>query len=110
MVGKAGCTGGGLAERGALTSWLSLSQSRHQKRARAQAHLRNLEAYAAQPHSFVFARGRAGRSVRQLSLDLRRVMEPLTATRLQVCINQYASTQPGPCLPGYRGGSTLEVA
>uniref|UniRef100_A0A8C3VXT0 Peter pan homolog n=1 Tax=Catagonus wagneri TaxID=51154 RepID=A0A8C3VXT0_9CETA len=59
-------------------------RSRHQKRARAQAHLRNLEAYAAQPHSFVFARGRAGRSVRQLSLDLRRVMEPLTATRLQI--------------------------
>lgn len=59
-------------------------RSRHQKRARAQAQLRNLEAYAAQPHSFVFARGRTGRSVRQLSLDVRRVMEPLTATRLQV--------------------------
>ncbi|ELR45165.1 Suppressor of SWI4 1-like protein, partial [Bos mutus] len=59
-------------------------QSRHQKRARAQAHLRNLEAYAAQPHSFVFARGRVGRSVQQLSMDLRRVMEPLTATRLQI--------------------------
>uniref|UniRef100_A0ABI8ASA2 Suppressor of SWI4 1 homolog n=1 Tax=Felis catus TaxID=9685 RepID=A0ABI8ASA2_FELCA len=59
-------------------------RSRHQKRARAQAQLRNLEAYAAQPHSFVFARGRAGRGVRQLSLDLRRVMEPLTATRLQI--------------------------
>ncbi|XP_006898896.1 PREDICTED: suppressor of SWI4 1 homolog [Elephantulus edwardii] len=59
-------------------------RSRYQKRARAQAQLRNLEAYAAQPHSFVFTRGRAGRSVRQLSLDVRRVMEPLTATRLQV--------------------------
>ncbi|XP_014448365.1 suppressor of SWI4 1 homolog [Tupaia chinensis] len=59
-------------------------RSRHQKRARAQAQLRNLEAYAAQPHSFVFTRGRAGRNVKQLSLDLRRVMEPLTATRLQV--------------------------
>ncbi|XP_062966953.1 suppressor of SWI4 1 homolog isoform X1 [Cynocephalus volans] len=59
-------------------------RSRHQKRARAQARLRNLEAYAAQPHSFVFTRGRAGRSVGQLSLDVRRVMEPLTASRLQV--------------------------
>ncbi|XP_064135962.1 P2Y purinoceptor 11 [Loxodonta africana] len=59
-------------------------RSRHQKRARAQAQLHNLEAYAAQPHSFVFTRGRAGRGVRQLSLDVRRVMEPLTATRLQV--------------------------
>ena len=78
-----------------LTSRLSPPQSRHQKRARAQAHLRNLEAYAAQPHSFVFARGRTGRSVRQLSLDLRRVMEPLTATRLQVCIAQPTSTRRG---------------
>ncbi|XP_012921370.1 suppressor of SWI4 1 homolog isoform X1 [Heterocephalus glaber] len=59
-------------------------RSRHQKRARAQAKLSNLEAYATQPHSFVFTRGRTGRSVRQLSLDVRRVMEPLTATRLQV--------------------------
>ncbi|XP_028376555.1 suppressor of SWI4 1 homolog isoform X3 [Phyllostomus discolor] len=59
-------------------------RSRYQKRARAQAQQRNLEAYAARPHSFVFARGRAGRGVRQLSLDLRRVMEPLTATRLQI--------------------------
>ncbi|XP_045402697.1 suppressor of SWI4 1 homolog isoform X2 [Lemur catta] len=59
-------------------------RSRHQKRARAQAQLRNLEAYAAQPHSFVFTRGCAGHSIRQLTLDLRRVMEPLTATRLQV--------------------------
>lgn len=75
-------------------------RSRHQKRARAQAQLRNLEAYAAQPHSFVFARGRAGRGVRQLSLDLRRVMEPLTATRLQVCVTRRASVSHGPCLGG----------
>ncbi|XP_053441750.1 suppressor of SWI4 1 homolog [Nycticebus coucang] len=60
-------------------------RSRHQKRARAQAQVRNLEAYAAQPHSFVFTRGCTGHSVRQLSLDLRRVMEPLTASRIQVC-------------------------
>ncbi|MBZ3869090.1 Suppressor of SWI4 1-like protein [Sciurus carolinensis] len=77
-----GCAGG--AEAAAFTVLLSPPQSRHQKRARAQARLRNLEAYAAQPHSFVFTRGSAGRSVRQLSLDVRRVMEPLTATRLQI--------------------------
>ncbi|XP_011949138.1 PREDICTED: suppressor of SWI4 1 homolog [Cercocebus atys] len=59
-------------------------RSRHQKRARAQAQLRNLEAYAANPHSFVFTRGCTGRNIRQLSLDVRRVMEPLTASRLQV--------------------------
>lgn len=86
--GRAWGSGGVATEAWALTACLSSPQSRHQKRARAQAQLRNLEAYAAQPHSFVFTRGRAGRSVRQLSLDVRRVMEPLTATRLQVCIPQ----------------------
>lgn len=91
----------------ALTARLSPSQSRHQKRARAQAQLRNLEAYAAQPHSFVFARGRAGRGVRQLSLDLRRVMEPLTATRLQVCTTQPTSISHGPRLRGCGGGFSL---
>lgn len=85
--------GGVTTEAGALTARLSPLQSRHQKRARAQAQLRNLEAYAAQPHSFVFTRGRAGRSVQQLSLDVRRVMEPLTATRLQVCIPQLSTLQ-----------------
>ncbi|KAL0612469.1 Suppressor of SWI4 1-like protein [Plecturocebus cupreus] len=59
-------------------------RSRHQKRARAQAQLHNLEAYAASPHSFVFTRGCAGQNIRQLTLDVRRVMEPLTASRLQV--------------------------
>ncbi|XP_012291604.2 suppressor of SWI4 1 homolog isoform X2 [Aotus nancymaae] len=59
-------------------------RSRHQKRARAQAQLHNLEAYAANPHSFVFTRGCAGQNLRQLTLDVRRVMEPLTASRLQV--------------------------
>ncbi|KAK2087321.1 hypothetical protein P7K49_033228 [Saguinus oedipus] len=59
-------------------------RSRHQKRARAQAQLHNLEAYAANPHSFVFTRGCAGQNIRQLTLDVRRVMEPLTASRLQV--------------------------
>lgn len=88
----------------ALTARLSPPQSRHQKRARAQAQLRNLEAYAAQPHSFVFARGRAGRGVRQLSLDLRRVMEPLTATRLQVCTTHSAYISRGPGLRGCGGG------
>ncbi|XP_020850627.1 suppressor of SWI4 1 homolog isoform X2 [Phascolarctos cinereus] len=59
-------------------------KSQHQKRARAAAQLRALEAYASAPHSFVFARGPAGPGVRQLSLDVRRVMEPYTASSLQV--------------------------
>uniref|UniRef100_A0A2K5F7F8 Brix domain-containing protein n=1 Tax=Aotus nancymaae TaxID=37293 RepID=A0A2K5F7F8_AOTNA len=59
-------------------------RSCHQKRARAQAQLHNLEACAANPHSFVFTRGCAGQNIRQLTLDMRRVMEPLTASRLQI--------------------------
>lgn len=114
--GRASGAGGVASEARALTARLSPLQSRHQKRARAQAQLRNLEAYAAQPHSFVFTRGRAGRSVQQLSLDVRRVMEPLTATRLQVCTPRppalrapipglaAAARNPGEVLgPGVRG-------
>lgn len=104
-VGGRWRAGGVPAGAVALTARLSPLQSRHQKRARAQAQLRNLEAYAAQPHSFVFARGRAGRGVRQLSLDLRRVMEPLTATRLQVCTSHPASISFWPRLRRYGGGS-----
>ena len=55
----------------------------------------------------MFARGRAGRGVRQLSLDLRRVMEPLTATRLQVCTTQPTSISYGPRLRGCGGGFSL---
>lgn len=101
--GRASGAGGFASEARALTARLSPLQSRHQKRARAQAQLRNLEAYAAQPHSFVFTRGRAGRSVQQLSLDVRRVMEPLTATRLQVCTPLPA--RPPSSGPGVRGCS-----
>ncbi|XP_068939215.1 suppressor of SWI4 1 homolog isoform X2 [Petaurus breviceps papuanus] len=59
-------------------------KSQRQKRARAAAQLRAQEAYTSVPHSFVFARGPAGPGIRQLSLDVRRVMEPYTASSLQV--------------------------
>uniref|UniRef100_A0A8B9B9G2 Peter pan homolog n=2 Tax=Anser brachyrhynchus TaxID=132585 RepID=A0A8B9B9G2_9AVES len=36
------------------------------------------------PHSFVFHRGRVGKNVRQLILDVRKVMEPYTARALKV--------------------------
>ena len=36
------------------------------------------------PHCFVFHRGRVGKNVQQLILDVRRVMEPYTATTLKV--------------------------
>ncbi|NXC51380.1 SSF1 protein, partial [Penelope pileata] len=59
-------------------------QSKNQKKERAAAVLRAQEEFGAVPHSFVFHRGRVGRAVRQLSQDLRRVMEPYTARALKV--------------------------
>ncbi|XP_044851267.1 suppressor of SWI4 1 homolog [Mauremys mutica] len=60
------------------------SKTKNQKRARAAAQQRAQEQFASVPHSFVFHRGRVGRSLQQLILDVRRVMEPFTASTLQV--------------------------
>ncbi|XP_075758632.1 suppressor of SWI4 1 homolog isoform X2 [Pelodiscus sinensis] len=60
------------------------SKSRNQKRQRAAAQQQAQELFASVPHSFVFHRGRAGRSLQQLVLDVRRVMEPFTGSALQV--------------------------
>ncbi|CAM4611193.1 unnamed protein product [Lepidochelys kempii] len=58
--------------------------TKNQKRARAAAQQRAQDQFANVPHSFVFHRGRVGRSLQQLILDVRRVMEPFTASTLQV--------------------------
>lgn len=59
-------------------------QTRSQKAECAAARQRAQEDFAAVPHSFVFHRGRVGRSLRQLVLDVRRAMEPYTARALKV--------------------------
>ncbi|XP_074835697.1 suppressor of SWI4 1 homolog isoform X2 [Carettochelys insculpta] len=59
-------------------------KSRNQKRQRAAAQVLAQEQFASVPHSFVFHRGRVGRSLQQLVQDVRRVMEPFTARTLQV--------------------------
>ncbi|NWT77373.1 SSF1 protein, partial [Peucedramus taeniatus] len=59
-------------------------QSRFQRQQRAQARQRSQQEFSSVPHSFVFPRGRAGRSLRSLCRDLRRVLEPFTARNLQV--------------------------
>ncbi|NXM00277.1 SSF1 protein, partial [Tyrannus savana] len=59
-------------------------QSRLQRRARAQARERAEREFGSAPHSFVFPKGRVGRSLRGLCRDLRRVLEPFTARALQV--------------------------
>lgn len=41
------------------------------------------------PHSFVMHRGDVGKSVLQLEMDIRHVMEPYTATKLKVMYNAY---------------------
>ncbi|XP_053907743.1 suppressor of SWI4 1 homolog isoform X2 [Cuculus canorus] len=60
------------------------SRSKHQKKGRAAALLRAQQDFSSVPHSFVFPRGRVGRSVRHLITDVRRVMEPYTARDLRV--------------------------
>ncbi|NWW69897.1 SSF1 protein, partial [Climacteris rufus] len=59
-------------------------QSRHQRRERALARERSQREFGSVPHSFVFPRGRVGKSVRSLGKDLRRVLEPFTARNLKV--------------------------
>ncbi|KAM9514165.1 suppressor of SWI4 1 homolog [Guaruba guarouba] len=60
------------------------SRSKRQKRGRAAAQLQAQNDFGSVPHSFVFHRGRGGRSLRQLVADVRRVMEPYTARALRV--------------------------
>ncbi|NWU94388.1 SSF1 protein, partial [Upupa epops] len=59
-------------------------QTKNQKKERAAALQQAQQDFSTVPHSFVFPRGRVGRSVRQLLLDVRRVMEPYTARALKV--------------------------
>ncbi|XP_072776015.1 suppressor of SWI4 1 homolog [Taeniopygia guttata] len=59
-------------------------KSRFQRVQRAQARQRSQQQFGSVPHSFVFPRGRPGRSLRSLCRDLRRVLEPFTARNLQV--------------------------
>ncbi|NWS23311.1 SSF1 protein, partial [Pachyramphus minor] len=61
-----------------------VSQSRHQRRARALSRARAEREFGNVPHSFVFPWGRVGSSARGLGRDLRRVLEPLTARDLRV--------------------------
>ncbi|KAI6059988.1 Suppressor of SWI4 1-like protein [Aix galericulata] len=59
-------------------------QTKNQKKERAAAVQQAQQDFGTVPHSFVFHRGRVGKSVRQLILDVRRVMEPYTARALKV--------------------------
>ncbi|KAK7111937.1 suppressor of SWI4 1 homolog [Littorina saxatilis] len=64
---------------------------RHKKRGKAAKKARAAtatqareEAFAKAPHTFVFQRGKVGRNIRQLVIDMRKVFEPYTATKLRV--------------------------
>ncbi|XP_074785892.1 suppressor of SWI4 1 homolog isoform X1 [Athene noctua] len=60
------------------------SKSKNQKKERAAALQHAQQEFGTVPHSFVFPRGRVGKSVRQLVTDVRKVMEPYTARALKV--------------------------
>ncbi|XP_072255730.1 suppressor of SWI4 1 homolog [Pyxicephalus adspersus] len=59
-------------------------KTKNQKKLRATANHNAEEDYSTVPHSFVFHRGQIGKNVQQLILDVRRAMEPFTATSLKV--------------------------
>ncbi|NXW56061.1 SSF1 protein, partial [Eurystomus gularis] len=59
-------------------------QSKNQKKERAAALQHAQQEFATVPHSFVFHRGRVGKTARQLVADVRKVMEPYTARALKV--------------------------
>ncbi|VEL10799.1 unnamed protein product [Protopolystoma xenopodis] len=59
-------------------------RSRIVRKSRAIALSKEEEKYSNTPHTFVFARPGVGPLVHQLSLDLRHMMLPFTASRLQV--------------------------
>ncbi|XP_062454312.1 P2Y purinoceptor 11 [Rhea pennata] len=60
------------------------SKTKNQKKERAAALHNAQQEFSTVPHSFVFHRGRVGKNVRQLILDVRKVMEPYTARALKV--------------------------
>uniref|UniRef100_A0A8C3CFW7 Brix domain-containing protein n=1 Tax=Cairina moschata TaxID=8855 RepID=A0A8C3CFW7_CAIMO len=60
------------------------SKTKNQKKERAAAVQQAQQDFSTVPHSFVFHRGRVGKNVRQLILDVRKVMEPYTARALKV--------------------------
>uniref|UniRef100_A0A8C6YGD7 Peter pan homolog n=1 Tax=Naja naja TaxID=35670 RepID=A0A8C6YGD7_NAJNA len=60
------------------------SKTKNQKKERAASQHRSQEEYGSVPHSFVFHRGRIGKNIQQLIQDVRRVMEPYSATSLKV--------------------------
>ncbi|KAJ3600465.1 hypothetical protein NHX12_031446 [Muraenolepis orangiensis] len=58
--------------------------TKNQKKNREQGNQLQEESYDTVPHSFVFNRGRVGKNVTQLVVDMRRVMQPFTAEAMKV--------------------------
>ncbi|XP_069460152.1 suppressor of SWI4 1 homolog isoform X2 [Ambystoma mexicanum] len=58
-------------------------KTKNQKKSRASAIHVAQEEFTSVPHSFVFHRGQIGKNVQELITNMRRVMEPFTATSLK---------------------------
>lgn len=65
-------------------SWIEILQTKNQKTSRLKANQLAEETFGSVPHSFVFHRGRIGKNVGQLVMDMRCVMQPFTAESLKV--------------------------
>lgn len=59
-------------------------KTKNQKTSRQKANQLAEETFGSVPHSFIFHRGRIGKNVGQLVMDMRRVMQPYTAESLKV--------------------------
>ncbi|XP_073411805.1 suppressor of SWI4 1 homolog isoform X1 [Dendrobates tinctorius] len=63
---------------------MAKEKTKNQKKLRAAAIHNAEEDYSGVPHSFVFHRGQIGKNVQQLIQDVKKAMEPYTATSLKV--------------------------
>ena len=63
---------------------LNIFQSKAIRTVRTKQQTGQEEEYRKAPHSFVFHRGHVGKNILQLIKDMRQLMEPYTASKLQV--------------------------
>jgi len=60
-------------------------KGRSARKARAGLNSEGIEEeYKAHPHTFIFNRGHVGKNINNLIMEMRRVMEPFTASHLKV--------------------------
>ena len=70
-----------------IDEYIEIFQGRSAKKAQSGNIGQSEEHYKKAPHTFVIPRGHVGKNVNELIRDMRKVMEPYTASRLKVSGN-----------------------